>query len=63
MAPRGSPRQEDVTEAQEGKTTQSTCRRNSLCGGLWVSASLDIIRHWDPDVQLSGGSCQSERTK
>lgn len=33
-----------------------TSRRNSLCGGLWVSASPDFIRRWDPDVRLSGAA-------
>ncbi|KAA8591351.1 hypothetical protein FQN60_002294, partial [Etheostoma spectabile] len=42
---------------------QPTSLRNSLCGELWVSASLDFIRRWDPDVLLSGGAFQHERTK
>ena len=28
-----------------------TPRSSSLCGGLWVSASPDIIQRWDPDVR------------
>lgn len=42
---------------------QPTSLRNSLFDGLWVNACLDIIRRWDPDVQLSGGTFQRERTK
>ena len=42
---------------------QPTSPRNSLCDGLWVSASLDIIRLWDPDVHLSCGTFQREQTK
>lgn len=33
--------------------TPPTSPRNSQCDGLWVSASPDIIRRWDPDVRLS----------
>lgn len=40
---------------------QPTSLRNSLCGGLWVIASLDIICNSDPDVQLSGGTAQSKK--
>lgn len=44
-------------------SARPTSLRNSLCNGLWVSASLDIIRHWNPDVELSCGTFQSELTK
>ena len=40
MAPRGSPRQEDVTEAQEGKTTRSRPLWGTLCATGFGSAPV-----------------------
>lgn len=62
----GSPRPPTAGRCHGGtgreNNTQPTSRRNSLCDGLWVSASLDIIRQWDPDVRLSCGVFQSKQS-
>ncbi|KAJ8391299.1 hypothetical protein AAFF_G00090860 [Aldrovandia affinis] len=60
MAPRGSLRQEDVTEAQEGKTgAADPAEALSVRPGFWVSARSDLIQCWDPDggdkSPLAGG--------
>lgn len=60
MAPQGSlmaGRCHGGTGREE--STPPTSPRNSHCDGLWVSASPDIIRRWDPDVQLSCGAFQT----
>lgn len=49
MAPQGSARQEDVTEAQEGKTTLSRPLRETLCAAGFGSA---------PALTSSGGGTQ-----
>ncbi|KAK5609044.1 hypothetical protein CRENBAI_016921 [Crenichthys baileyi] len=41
-------------QRKEENSAQPASLRNSLCGGLWVIASPDIICLWDPDVQHSG---------
>ncbi|CAB1414811.1 unnamed protein product [Pleuronectes platessa] len=63
-APQGSPRQEDVTEAQEGKTTPQRPLGATLCAAGFGSAPVLTSSSSGTQMYgLSGGDLQSERTK